>query len=102
MLFVTRLEYSYLLANSTLCCVCKILDADASLRPYLETYELKHPKTMNDINHRKLQKVAPFKTGSSGDDDEEEKAEDESDGAVEDDDEDRLLCATCNPPSTSK
>ena len=114
--FVARLEYSYLLANSTLCCVCKILNADASLRRYLETYEMKHAKTVNDINHRKLQKVAPFKTGSSGendgkrkagndnkDDDEEEKAEeDESDGAVEDDDEDRLLCATCNPPSTSK
>ena len=76
---------------------------------------MKNAKTMNDINLRKLQKVAPSKTGSSGendgkrkagndnkDDDEEEKAEDESDGAVEDDDEDRLLCATCNPPSTSK
>ena len=76
---------------------------------------MKHAKTMNDINLRKLQKVARSKTGSSGendgkrkagndnkDDDEEEKAEDESDGAVEDDDEDRLLCATCNPPSTSK
>ena len=110
-------EYSFLLANSTLCCICKILNADASLRPYLETYERKHAKTMNDINLRKLQKVAPSKTtDSSGendgkrkagndnkDDDEEEKAEeDENDGAVEDDDDDRLLCATCNPPSTSK
>ena len=95
-------------------CVCKTLDADANLRPYLETYEGKYAKIVNDINLRKLQNVPPSKTGpgendgkrkagEDNDDDEEEKEQqDESDGTGEDDVEDWLLCATCNPPSTSK
>ena len=100
---------------SVLCCVRKILDADANPRPYLETYEGKHAKTMNDINLRKLQKVALLtpgpsendgkrKAGDNNDDEKEQEKEqeDESGGAGEDDDEERLLCSTYNPPPTSK
>ena len=61
-----------------LCCVRKILDADANLRPYLETYEGNHAKTVNDINLRKLQKVTLPKPGP-GENDGQRKAGDNND-----------------------